>query len=197
MESGSVSPPLFFSVTFIPHLCLCLVCLLAQQGKKKSKALITRVKSLPPPKKTLFIAQSNKNTAFVMVLASVLRRWPWPTSEGLSYGSMTSINAHSNEKAPSMIGCGGFFGMNVRNLLAVIYYYFLNGCTALNIWVFACTSFPLRILWIHAEQLQKVPIQTFKLSKCLFVRRMENKYDERHNSRSLRHVFHSSRLREK
>lgn len=59
-----------------------------------------------------------------MALASVLRRWPWPTSEGLSYGSMTSVNAHSNEDAPSMIGCGGFFGMNGKKLAHSDFFFF-------------------------------------------------------------------------
>lgn len=30
--------------------------------------------------------------------------WPWPRSDGLSYGSITLINTYSNEEATSMIG---------------------------------------------------------------------------------------------
>lgn len=96
------------------------------------------------------------------------------------------------------LAAGGFLVWMQETCLQWFIYLFLNGCTALNIWVFACSSsFPLRILWKRAEQLQKLPIRALKLSKRLFVGGMEIKYDERRNSWSLRHVFHSSKLREK
>lgn len=76
--------PLFLSLTLIPHLT-----------------------SQSP----LFIAQgTEKKSASVMSLASILSRWPWPTSEGLSSRSMTSINTGSNEEAAPMIGWRDFLG---------------------------------------------------------------------------------------
>lgn len=126
---------LFFLLVFYSNqLCLSsfisLFCLSAQQGKLRTLDKQTS-KRCPKP---LFIAQSVKNTAFVMALASsrALIRWPWPRSDGLSYGSITLINAHSNEEAASMIGRRVLVCSMCRLCVFVCVRERKEGCPALN-----------------------------------------------------------------
>lgn len=104
--AGGVSPPVFFFFLFClnsNHLSSRLFSVFSSQQGELRMLDNQASKRCPEP---LFIAQSVKNTAFVMALASsrALIRWPWPRSDGLSYGSIALINMHSNEEASSMIG---------------------------------------------------------------------------------------------